>query len=113
MRSQKSPWPPLKPKSFGSCVLVRCRATPVLKPMRTVSEMKLTRLPAPTSQARKASTATSTAVAAARAACRAASPPASSASEVPTRREMAEVTLTAVCRELQKSQKTSLAKRQE
>ena len=62
VRSQKSPWEPLKPNSFGSCVLARCRATPVLKPVITVSEMKLTRLPAPKSQAAKARAATMRAV---------------------------------------------------
>jgi len=41
------------------------------------------------------------------------SPPASSPSDVPTRSEIAEVTVTAVCRELQKSQKRSPAKREE
>ena len=68
IRSQKSPWLPLNPKSFGSCVLARYRATPVLKPVMTVSEMKLTRLPAPTSHAARPSAATIKAVADARAA---------------------------------------------
>ena len=63
IRSQKSPWLPLNPRSFGSCVLARCRATPVLKPVMTVSEMKLTRLPARSSQAARPSTATIRAVA--------------------------------------------------
>ena len=113
IRSQKSPWLPLKPKSFGSCVLARCRATPVLKPVITVSEMKLTRLPARRSHATRPSAATSRAVAAASDACRAGSPADSSASEEPTRSEIAEVTVTAVCCELQKSQKTSPANRHE
>ena len=68
MRSQKSPWLPLNPRSLGSCVLARCRATPVLKPVMTVSEMKLTRLPARSSQATRPSAATRSAVADARAA---------------------------------------------
>ena len=48
MRSQKSPWLPLKPNSFGSCVLARNSATPHLKPTSTVSEKKLTTAPART-----------------------------------------------------------------
>ena len=39
---------PLKPNSFGSCVLARNSATPHLKPMSTVSEKKLTMAPART-----------------------------------------------------------------
>ena len=46
MRSQKSPWLPLKPNSLGSCVLARNSATPHLKPTSTVSEKKLTMVPA-------------------------------------------------------------------
>ena len=46
MRSQKSPWLPLKPNSLGSCVLARNSATPHLKPTSTVSEKKLTTVPA-------------------------------------------------------------------
>ena len=113
IRSQKSPWLPLKPKSFGSCVLARCRATPVLKPVITVSEMKLTRLPARRSQAARPRAETRRAVAAASAAWRAGSPAATSASDAPTRSEIADVTVTAVCCELQKSQNTSPANRHE
>ena len=51
-------------------------------------------------------------MAAASAAKRAVSPPARSPSDEPTSSEIAEVTVIAVCRELQKSQKTSPAKRQ-
>ena len=68
MRSQNSPWAPLNPNSFGSCALARYRAAPVLKPVMTVSEMKLTRLPAPNAQATNASAATMRAVAEASAA---------------------------------------------
>ena len=50
-RSQKSPWPPGNPKSFGSCVLAIWNATPHLNPTSTVSEMKLTSTPALTSHA--------------------------------------------------------------
>ena len=69
--------------------------------------------PAPKSQAAKAIAATMRAVAEASAAKRDGSPPAMSPSEVPTSSEIAEVTVTAVCRELQKSQNTSPANRQE
>jgi hypothetical protein len=79
----------------------------------TVSEMKLTRLPARRIQATRPSAATISAVAEARAAYRPAPPPARSPSELPTSSEMAEVTVTAVCRELQRSQKISPANRQE
>ena len=65
MRSQKSSCPPFTPKSFGNCVLARCSATPALKPIITLSEMKLTAEPARASQARKAITPTSSAVQAA------------------------------------------------
>ena len=55
--------------------------------------------------------ATSRAVAAASAPNRAVSPPAIPPSDAPTSREMAEVTVMAVWRELQNSQKTSPPKR--
>ena len=56
MRSQKSPPGPPKPNSFGSCVLARTSAMPALKPIITVSEMKLTTdaAPAPASDQRHA-----------------------------------------------------------
>ncbi len=95
------------PNNFGNCVLARKRATPHLKPTITLSEMKLTIEPALASQARNAMSATSKAVPAARALNRLVSPPAISPNDAPTSREMAEVTVTTVCRELQKSQKTS------
>ena len=47
-RSQKSPWPPLYPNNLGNCVLARNSATPHLKPTSTVSEKKLTTVPART-----------------------------------------------------------------
>ena len=65
MRSQKSPCPPFTPKSFGNCVLARCKATPALKPVITVSEMKFTAEPARTSHAMKAIAAVSNATQAA------------------------------------------------
>jgi hypothetical protein len=65
MRSQKSACPPFTPKSFGNCVLARCRATPDLKPIITLSDMKLTADPARASQARNAINPTSSAVQAA------------------------------------------------
>src|SRR5215813_10178985 len=107
LRSQKSPWVPLKPKSFGNWVLAKYNATPHLKPTRTVSEMKSTTTPALISHERNASTATSNAVQAASAVKRAGSPPENSPSDVPMSSDMAEVTVIAVCRELQNSQKTS------
>ena len=73
----------------------------------TLSEMKFTIEPALTSQATKAMSATSTAVPAASALNRVVSPPAIPPNEAPTSSEMADVTVMAVCRELQKSQKTS------
>ena len=54
MRSQKSPCPPFTPKSFGNCVLARCSATPALKPIITLSEMKFTAEPARASHAMNA-----------------------------------------------------------
>src|SRR5215813_13353944 len=82
------------------------KAIPHLKPMRTLSEMKLTITPALASHAMKARTPTISAVHEARAQNREASPPARSPSDAPTSTEMAEVTVIAVCRELQNSQKT-------
>src|SRR5207253_7731307 len=104
--SQKSPCDPLNPKSFGNWVLAIKRAIPHLKPTRTLSEMKFTITPALASQAMKATTPTIRAVHAASAANREASPPAKSPSDAPTRTERADVTVIAVCRELQNSQKT-------
>ena len=95
------------PKSLGNCVLARKSATPHLNPTITLSEMKLMIEPALTSQAMKAMSATSKAVPAASALNRVVSPPAISPSEAPTSRDIAEVTVMAVCRELQNSQKTS------
>ena len=88
-------------------MLARNSATPHLKPVITLSEMKFTIAPAFTSHAMKAMSATSSAVAAASAPNRDVSPPAISPSEAPMSSEMAEVTVTEVCRELQNSQKTS------
>ncbi len=107
MRSQKSPWLPLKPNSLGSCVLARKSATPHLKPTSTVSEKKLTMVPARAAYATKASTATISAVQAASVAWRAGSPPDISPSVAPISSEIAEVMVTVVCRELQNSQNTS------
>ena len=112
MFAQKSPCAPCSPNSFGSCVLARKRATPHLKPTMTLSEIKLTIAPARTAHAINAMAATRTAVAAASAPKRATAPPAISAKEAPTNSEMADVTVMAVCRELQKSQKTSPENRQ-
>ena len=112
MRSQKSPWPPFKPNSLGSCVLPMNSATPDLKPISTVSEMKLTMTPARTSHARNAIAATSSAVAAANAPKRAGSPPAIVPSDAPTSTEIADVTVIAVCRELQNSQNSRPENRQ-
>ena len=105
--SQKLPWAPWMPNNLGNCVLARNSATPHLNPTITLSEMKLTIEPALTSQAMKAMSATSKAVPAASAPKRVVSPPAMSPSDAPTSSEMAEVTVMAVCRELQNSQKTS------
>jgi len=74
--------------------------------------MKLTTAPALTSQPMKAIAATISAVQAAKAAKREGSPAAIPASDEPTSREIAEVTLIAVYRELQNNQKTSPEKRQ-
>jgi hypothetical protein len=103
--SQKSSCAPWKPNSFGSCVLARQRATPHLKPVMTLSEMKFTIAPAFTSQAINAMMATNSAVPAARAPKRLVSPFAISPSEAPINNEMAEVMVTTVWRELQKIQK--------
>ena len=103
----------LKPKSLGNCVLARKRAMPHLKPTSTLSEMKFTITPALASHAMKPDPPTSSAVHAARA------PEAAtgrhrrvSPSDAPTSSEMADVTVIAVCRELQNNQKTSPEKRQ-
>src|SRR4030095_820915 len=104
IRAQKAPSPLATPKSLGSCVLARYSATPALKPIITVSEMKLTAEPARTSHARNPIAAVGTraaavsgAVQAAGAAKRAGSPPARLPSEEPISSEIADVTLTAVC----------------
>ena len=96
MFSQKLPCAPWTPKSLGSCVLARKRATPHLNPTITLSEIKLTIEPALTSHAMKAMSATSKAVPAASALNRVVSPPAISPSEAPTSKDMAEVTVMAV-----------------
>ena len=100
------------PNNLGNCVLARNSATPHLNPTITLSEMKLTIEPALASQAMNAISATSKAVPAASALNRLVSPPAISPNDAPTSSEMAEVTVMAVCRELQKSQKTSPPNRQ-
>ena len=110
--SQKSPCAPWNPNNLGSWVLARNSATPHLKPVMTLSEMKFTMAPALANQARKAMPATSSAVAAASAPNRASSPPAISPSVAPMSSEMAEVTVITVCLELQSSQKTRPPKRQ-
>src|SRR4051812_10128323 len=79
---------------------------PHLNPTRTVSETKLMTTPAFTSHVTNASAAAINAVQAASAAKRVVSPPARSPSDAPTRSEIADVTLIAVCRELQNTQKT-------
>ncbi len=106
MRSQKSPWLPLKPNSLGSCVLARNSATPHLKPTSTVSEKKFTMAPARAAYAVNAIAATISAAHAASAAWRAGSPPDISPSVAPTSSEIADVMVMVVCRELQNSQKT-------
>src|ERR1043166_3948953 len=105
--SQKSPCAPGKPRSLGSCVLARKRATPHLKPVITLSEMKFTMTPAFTSQAMNAIEATSNAVPAASAPKRVVSPAAISPSDAPVSNEIADVTVTTVYRELQNNQKSS------
>ena len=92
-------------------MLANTSATPLLKPTITVSEMKFTTAPARSRQASSASAETMPAVAAASAAWRAGSPSESSASDVPISSEIAEVTVTTVCCEEQKSQNTSPPKR--
>ena len=88
-------------------MLASTSAIPHLNPTRTVSETKLITTPAFTSQVMNASAAAINAVQAANAAKRLVSPPASSPRDEPTRSEMADVTVMAVCRELQKIQKTN------
>ena len=100
------------PNSFGSCVLARNRATPHLKPVMTLSEMKATIAPARASHARKAIRAMSRAVPAASAAKREGSPPEISPSDAPIRSDIAEVTVTTVWRELQNNQNTRPPNRQ-
>src|SRR5262249_41094823 len=110
--SKKSPCAPPMPNSLGSWVPARTSATPALKPTITDSEMKLTITPARTSQATNAIADTSSAVAAASPAKVEASPRAISPSVEPRSSEIAEVTVTAVWRELQNSQNTSPENRQ-
>ena len=69
-------------------------------------------LPARTSHAANAIAAIMSAAHAASAACRAGSPPLSSPTDAPIRSDSADVTVTTVCFELQRSQKTSPEKRQ-
>ncbi len=88
-------------------MLARKSATPLLKPVITLSEMKCTITPAFASQAMKAMSDTSKAVPAASAAKRITSPPVISLSDEPMTSEMAEVTETVVKREPQKIQKMS------
>jgi hypothetical protein len=102
----------LKPKSFGNCVLAINRAIPHLKPTRTLSETKFTITPALATHAMKPRPPTINAVHEARAQNRETSPPARSPSDAPTRTEIAEVTVIAVCRELQNNQNTNPEKRQ-
>ena len=112
MRSQKSPCAPWMPKSFGSCVLARYSATPALKPTSTVSDTKLTTAPPLKSQTRQRESRHEQRRAGRQrrdARRRRRSP--SSPSVAPTSSEIADVTVIAVCRELQKSQKTSPEKR--
>jgi hypothetical protein len=92
-------------------VLIRTKATPVLKPIRTVSEMKFTRTPARSNHATKAITATRRAVHVANAQNRTGSPFAKGPRETPISSEIAEVTLMDVWRELQNNQKTRPEKR--
>jgi hypothetical protein len=74
--------------------------------------MKFTITPALASHAMKPSPPTINAVHEARAQNREGSPPARSPSDAPTSTEMADVTVIAVCRELQNNQKTTPEKRQ-
>src|SRR4051812_8772833 len=106
-RSQKLPCDPPKPNNLGNCVLASTNAIPHLNPTRTVSETKLITTPAFTSHVINASAAAISAVHAANAAKRLVSPPARSPSDAPTSSEIADVTVMAVCRELQKIQKTN------
>src|SRR4029453_4631969 len=100
------------PKSFGNCVLAIKRAIPHLNPTSTLSEMKFTITPAFAPHAMKPSPTTINAVHDARAQNREGSPPARSPSDAPTSTEIADVTVIAVCRELQNNQKTRPEKRQ-
>ena len=93
-------------------MLARNSARPVLNPVITLSEIKLTTAPALTSHARNAIKPTKIAEPAASAPKRDVSPPEISPSEAPTSIEMAEVTVMMVCRELQNTQNTRPLKRQ-
>jgi hypothetical protein len=86
---------PLTPKSFGSCVEAMASAAPALKPVKMLSEMKLTSTLNRKSQASAKTPATIRAVSGAREACRAGSPTARPARVTPRSREMAEVGPTA------------------
>ena len=77
-----------------------------MNPRSAVSEMKFTMPPARTKRATNASAATNTAVPAASTPNRAGSPPVMAPSEEPTSSEIAEVTVTEVCRELVNNQNT-------
>src|SRR3954464_2737640 len=112
MRSQKFPCAPLKPQNFGNWVLINCKATPALNPVMTVSEMNFTIAPARKIQATNAAAAASRAVHDARAANRLGSPFAIPPRLEPMRSEIADVTVIAVWRELQKIQNTRPEKRQ-
>ena len=105
--TQKFSCLPSMPHNLGNCVLARNSATPHLKPTITLSEIKLMIAPALASQAMKAISATSKAVTAASALYLLTSPSAMPPNEAPTSREMAEVTVMVVCRELQNNQNTS------
>jgi hypothetical protein len=78
-----------------------------LKPTSTVSEKNPTALPARTNHAAIAIAPTISAMHAASAVCRAGSPPLSPLTDAPASSDSADVTVTTVCRELQKIQKTS------
>src|SRR6478672_1989121 len=112
MRSQKSPWLPENPNSFGSWVLARYKATPHLNPTSTVSEKKFTTLPARAAYATNASPATRRAVQAASVAWRTGSPASRVPSVAPMSNEIADVTDIAVTFELQNSQYTRPENRQ-
>src|SRR4029453_1757432 len=100
-------WSVWNPKSFGNCVLARKSATPDLKPVMTLSEMKCTMTPAFASQAMNAMSETSKAVPAASAPKRVVLPPLISTSDEPMTSEIGEVREKKGEREPQKIQKTN------